>query len=274
MAISLKGNDGVSSIQRNLNNSLSKLRESNEKLSSGKRINRASDDAAGLQIVAQLEAEIATSRSASNNVGYGAALANIAEGAYEQAGSITGRMAELATQASNGTLSDGQRAALNNEFQSLSTELDRISATTTFNGQQVLGSSNDIQVGTDGSANSKITVNISAVTSSSLGLSGASIATQAGAQAALDLAKTANESVAGSRSEIGAAENRLSVALSNLQSSVANNEEAASRIRDADISQVAADRVSYNIRSQASVALLAQASQSNANSVLRLLQGA
>lgn len=273
MAVSLKSSDGVSSIQRSLNDSLSKLRDSNERLSSGKRINKASDDAAGLAIVAQLEAEVATSRVASNNVGYGAALANIAEGAYEQAGNITGRLAELATQASNGTLSDGQRSALNNEFQALTTELDRISATTTFNGQQVLGSSNDIQVGTDSSENSKVTLNISSISSASLGFSGASIATQGGAQAALDLAKSANQSVAGSRSEIGAVENRLSVALSNLQTAVVNNEEAASRIRDADISKEAADRVGFEIRAKASISLLAQASKSNANSVMRLLQG-
>lgn len=272
MSISLKGSDGVSSILRNFNDASSKLRKTDERLSSGKRINRASDDAAGLQIVAQLEAEVSNSRAASNNVGYGASLANIAEGAYEQAGNITTRLAELATQASNGTLSDGQRAALDNEFQALSTELDRISSTTTFNGQQVLGSSNDIQVGTDGSANSKVTLNISAVSTSSLGLAGTSLTTQGGAQAALDLAKTANQTVASSRSEIGATENRLSVALSNLQTSIVNNEEAASRIRDADISKEAADRVGYNIRTQASVSLLAQASKSNANSVLRLLQ--
>lgn len=274
MSITLKGSDGASALQRNLNNSLSELRKSNERLSSGKRINKASDDAAGLQIVAQLEAESAVSRVASNNVGYGAALASIAEGAYEQAGNITGRLAELATQASNGTLSDGQRAALDNEFQALTTELDRISSTTTFNGQQVLGSSNDIQVGTDSSANSKVSINISAVSTGSLGLTGASLTTQAGAQAALDLAKNANQSVASSRSEVGAAENRLGVALSNLQTAVVNNDEAASRIRDADISKEAADRVGFDIRAQASIALQAQASKSNANSVMRLLQGA
>ncbi len=272
MSISLKGASSVSSIQRNLNKSLSELAKSNERLSSGKRINRASDDAAGLQIVAQLEAEVSLSRTASNNVGYGAALANIAEGAYEQAGAITGRLAELASQASSGTLSDGQRAALDNEFQALSTELDRISATTTFNGQQVLGSSNNIQVGTDSSGNSQVTLNISEVSTSSLGLTGASLTSQAGAQAALDLAKLANEKVASSKSEIGATENRLGVALSNLQTSIVNNEEAASRIRDVDVIRESSDRVSSQIRAQASVALQAQASRANADSVLRLLQ--
>jgi flagellin len=273
MAMSIKGSDAVSSIQRSLNKSLSELNKSNERLASGKRINRASDDAAGAQIVAQLEAESAISRTATNNVSYGASLANIAEGAYEQAGNITGRMSELAAQASNGTLSDAQRSALDNEFQALSAELDRVSATTTFNGQAVLGSSNDIQVGTDSSANSKIAVNIGAVTSSSLGLSGASLTSQAGAQAALDLAKSANQSVASSRADIGAAENRLSVALSNLETSIVNNEEAASRIRDADISKEAAERVGYDIRAKASVALQAQANITSSSNIMRLLQG-
>ena len=274
MSISLKGSDGLSSIRRYADNSLSKLKDTNERLSSGKRINKASDDAAGLQVVSQLEAEVSVSRVATSNVGYGASLVNIAEGAYEQVGDITSRLAELATQASNGTLSDGQRSALDNEYQALTTELNRISATTTFNGQQVLGSSNDIQVGTDLSENSKIALNIGSVSSGSLGLSGTSIATQSGAQAALDVVKTAHESVSSSRAEIGAVENRLSEALSNLHTAVLNNEEAASRIRDADISKETSERAGHEIRAQAGIALQAQASKVNSNSVLRLLQGA
>lgn len=274
MAISVKSSSTTSALQRNLNKSLSEIVKSNERLSSGKRINRASDDAAGLAIVAQLQAETQVSRAASNNVSYGASLANIAEGAYEQAGNITSRLSELAAQASNGTLSDAQRSALDNEFQALTAELDRISSTTTFNGQQVLGSDNDIQVGTDGGENSRISVSISAVSSSSLGLSGASLSTQAGAQAALDLAKSANSTVAGSRADLGAVENRLSTALSNLETSIVNNEEAASRIRDADIGKESSDRIGYQIRAKASVALQAQVGKLTSDNVLRLLQGA
>ena len=274
MAIKINNSSDSLSNIRNLGRATSDVNKANERLSSGKRINRASDDPAGAAIAAQLAASAEVSAVAARNVSDGVSIANIADGALESAGDITARLSELATQAASGTLSDSQRFSLNQEFQSLKSELDRVSATTEFNGQQLLsgsGSSFDLQVGQDGSADSQIKLKTVAVSSGSLGLGASDISTQAGAQAALTQAKAATDVVSQTRGDIGSVVSRLDTAYNNIKSSEVNTREAEDRISSADIAQEKANQVRGLILQKGNVGLQAQAN-SNAANVLNLLR--
>lgn len=274
MALTINSTVNSLSNLKNLNKASSDLKKANERLSSGKRINRASDDPAGAAIAANLASSAQIDAVAARNVNDGFSIANIADGALESAGTITSRLSELATQAANGTLSDTQRSALDQEFQSLKGELDRISNTTEFNGQQLLsgsGGSFDLQVGENGGSDSQITLNTTGVSSSSLGLSGASISTQAGAQAALTQAKAATDSVAQTRGSVGSVVSRLDTAFSNIKTSEVNQRDAEDRISSADIAQEVANRVRASVLQRGDVGLQAQAN-SSAENVLKLLR--
>ncbi len=273
MALNINSSVESLSNQRNLGKATADVKKAGERLASGKRINRASDDPAGAAIAARLSADAQINTVAARNISDGVSIANIADGALETAGSITTRLSELATQSANGTLSDDQRTALNQEFQALKSELDRVSNTTEFNGQQLLsgnGSSFSLQAGTDGGSNSQITLQTTGVSSSSLGLGGSDISTQAGAQAALTAAKQATETVATTRGNVGSVVSRLDTAFANIKTSEVNQREAESRISSADIAEEAANRVKATILQKGNVGLAAQANSSAAN-VLKLL---
>lgn len=271
MSISINSNLSSLNNQRQLNKASTSLRDAFNKLSSGKRINKAADDAAGAQIAAALQAEQASSGVAARNISDAVSQLSVADGALQSSANITTRLNELSTQAANGTLSDSQRAALNDEFQALTSELDRINQSTEFNGQQVLGSTTSVQSGTDGSANSQTEVVVGDVSASGLSLDSLDISTQAGAQAAVDATKTAVESIASSRGQIGAAESRLASAFENIQTREIGVAEARSRIEDADIASESANLVASRIRQQASAAVGAQ-SNLQPEIALRLLQ--
>lgn len=247
-----------------------KVRKGFEELSSGKRINKASDDAAGLAIAKQLEAENASLGQASRNISDAVSQISIADGALQSSSDITIRLNELATQAANGSISDEQRAVLNQEFQSLKGELDRINETTTFNDNQVFGSTTTIQSGADGTSNSQTELSIGTVDSSGLGLGSSDISTQAGAQAAITKTSTAIENIAENRGQIGSVESRLASVYENVKTQQLNKEEARSRIEDADIAQSSSDLVAAKIRQSAGVASAAQALQQT-GLVLKLL---
>ena len=273
MAITV--NNSASSLNnlRNLNKATSDLNKANERLASGKRNNRPSDDTAGAAVARQLLVDAEVNAVAARNVSDGVSIANIADGALESAAGITARLSELATQAANGTVSDSGRQALDAEFQQLKSELDRISETTSFNGQQLLsGSGADInlQVGTDSSANSQINLRTVGVSAASLGVGSSSISTQAGAQAALDASKNAVASVATTRGNIGSVVSRLDTAFSNIKTSELNQREAEDRISSADIATEVANRTRASILQKGSVGLQAQANSSAAN-VLKLI---
>jgi flagellin len=273
MALGISNNSQSQSLINNLNSATNSLYRVNERLSSGKRIVRPSDDPAGGAIAAQLSALASIDSVAARNVSDGVSIANIADGALQSASDISVRLNELATQASNGTLSDSQRASLNQEFQSLNSELDRISNTTDFNGQQLLsGNGVDIalQVGPESGSDSQINLQTNGVSSQSLGLAGLDISTQAGAQAALDKTKTAVDSIAETRGNLGSAVSRLETAFSNIQTSELNQREAEDRISSADIAQEVAERTRLSILQQANTSLLAQSNASAAN-VLKLI---
>lgn len=257
---------------KEINRSSENLRKSFGKLSSGLRVNDASEDPAGLAIAVDLLTNASLDDVAQRNVNDAASAANIAEGSLSSAADITQRMADLATQASNGTLSSEQRSALNNEYQQLRGELDRIAQTTQFNGQQLLSGSSSIsiQVGTDSSTDSQLKVSLPGVSSASLGLPN-DINSEANAKSALDQTKQAVESLAAARGQIGSTVSRLDTAYENLSSAATSIRDAASQIRDADVAQEAAKSLAYRIQQEAAVAVKAQSNLSP-QLALKLLQ--
>jgi len=276
MALTINTNIASLNAQRRLSASTSSLRQSFERLSSGLRIVRAKDDAAGLAIADTLRADQRIASVAIRNANDGVSLISIADGALNEIGNVLQRLGELAEQSANGTLSSSQRSALDQEFSSLGSEITRISNTTSFNGLQLLSGSASVslQVGFDSNANSQISFKGVNGTLESLGLAKAgsstltfslNAATTAGGQtaalSALDAVKLAISSLTGSRGTLGAAESRLNVAINNLQVSRENFAAAESQIRDVDVAEEAANLTRLNILQQAGASVLAQANQ-------------
>lgn len=260
MSLTINTNISALRTDRQLSQRTSALQNNFQTLSSGRRINNASDDPAGLAIALELLATADTEAVAARNISDGVSIANIADSALGTASDITTRLNELAVQSSNGTLSSDQRAALNNEFQQLTSELNRISQTTEFNGQQLLSSDSSIsiQAGTSGGSESQIRVDLPGVSSNSLGIT-ADISTQAGAQEAIEQTKNATQTIAASRGSIGASVSRLETSFQNIVTSEINQRAAASRILDADVAKEAADLVANRIGQEAGLAIKAQA---------------
>lgn len=257
-------NTNISSLKTDLqvNKKTSAVDKSFEKLSSGKSINRAADDPAGLAVALELVGNADTSSVAARNISDAVSVSSIADGALDSASQITGRLSELAEQASSGTLSGTQRSALNNEYQALRSELDRISQTTEFNGQKLLSqtSSINIQAGITGNSDSQISLNLPGVSSSSLGLL-ADISTQDGAKAALDQTKSATQTLAAARGDVGSTVNRLDSAFNTLKVSEEKSREAASRIQDVDVAEETSKLIANQIGQKASLAVKTQANQ-------------
>lgn len=264
MAVSSVG--GNSSLGRILQQNTNNLNNNFKKLSSGLRINSAADDAAGLAVATELLTSAKIDDQGSRNISDALSASNIAEGAIGSASDITGRLNELATQASNGTLSASQRSSLNNEYQALTQELDRISQTTEFNGVQLLNGSTQIGVQ---AGQSELAINFPGVSASKLGLA-SDLSSQESARAALDESKAAIESLAGARGDIGSSVSRLDTAYENIRSSSVASKSAASQILDADFAEVSSKLAASKIGQQSSVAINAQANL-QAQNVLKLL---
>lgn len=260
---------GISS----LNSSLKNLSDSYAKLSSGLRINRAADDAAGLAISSNLLNGARLDSQALSNIGDAQSALNIADGATQQISDINTRRAELAMQASNGTYSDAQRSVMQQEFDQLGQEMQRIAQTTEFNGTKLLdGQAISVQVGTDSSSNSSINVGGLSVTSSLSQGGSLDISTQAGAQAALGAVQDFSQTLNTQRAEsIGAAQSRLNSASSVVSESRLAKMDAGSRIVDANIAEVAASLSKQQVQAKASVAMIAQAKNLDGATVSMLL---
>ena len=270
--------------QRLLGNNNDRLAQSVERISSGIRINRASDDAAGLAISEGLRSDIRTLRQAVRNSNDGISLINITEGALNEQASILIRLRELAAQASTGTVGSTERQTIQLEFSALRNEIDRISSVTEFNGQKLVDGSLAsgvtstshimIQVGLDSGANSRINLNeqmnLAAVTASSLSIDSISVTTSAAALTALDSVNTAIGTVTQGRGKVGSVQNRLVRTVSNLSISIENLQAAESQIRDADIAEEVALLTRNQIMVQASTAMVGQANLIP-QSVLQLL---
>mgnify|MGYP003960093353 FL=1 len=285
MAIRIFNNIASTNAQRLLGENNDRLSQSVERISSGIRINRASDDAAGLAISEGLRSDIRALRQAGRNANDGISLINITEGALNEQGSMLIRLRELASQAATGTTGSTERATIQLEFNSLRNEIDRITNTTEFNGQKLIDGSLAssiastsqvfIQIGIDSNANSRINLNeqmnIKAVTASALSIDTLSVTTSTDALTALEGISEAISTVTATRGQVGAVQNRLMRSISNLSISVENLSAAESQIRDADIAEEVALLTRNQIMVQASTAMVGQANLIP-QSVLQLLQ--
>lgn len=243
-----------------------------EKLSSGYKINRAGDDAAGLSISEKMRSQIRGLNKASKNAQDGVSLIQTAEGALNEAHSILQRMNELATQAANDTNTSADRNALQNEINSLTSEIDRIASTTQFNTKNLLNGSfgnQNLQVGT--LKGQKITISITTMDAEALSIDKLDISSFLEAGSAMTKIQGAISKVSQQRSALGAIQNRLEHTIANLDNVSENTQAAESRIRDTDM---AAEMVEYSkgsILAQAGQSILAQANQGT-QGVLTLLQ--
>ena len=270
--------------QRLLGLNNDRLAVSVERISSGIRINRGADDAAGLAISEALRSDIRALRQAVRNANDGISLINVTEGALNEQSSILIRLRELSSQASTGTVGSVERQTIQLEFDALRLEIDRITNTTAFNGQKLVdgslastvssGSQILIQVGLDSGVDSRINlntqVNLAAVNASSLLIADLSVTTAAGALTALDVINNAISSITQSRGKVGAVQNRLVRTISNLSISIENLQAAESAIRDADIAEEVALLTRNQILVQAATAMVGQANLIP-QSVLQLL---
>lgn len=262
----LRVNTNVASLnaQRNLANTTNRLGRSLERLSSGLRINRAADDAAGLAISEGFRAEIRSLEQAQRNAFDAISLVQIAEGALDETGNNLIRMRELAVQAANGTLGTSERGSLNAEFQDLIAEIDRVAAVTNFNGINPLAGATSVvfQVGVNGTSNDTITVSGTAATASAIGVQGLAVSSAGAATSALAALDSAISSVASLRATFGTTQNRLESTIRSIAIAIENTSAAESRIRDVDVAQETANLTRTQVLQQAGVSVLAQANVS------------
>ncbi len=263
MPLRITNNISSLNAQRHIGKNQFKLNKSLERLSSGLRINKAGDDAAGLAISEKLRSNIRAMNQASRNTSDGIAMIQTAEGAMEELSNMLVRMKELAEQSATGTIGSTERGYLNSEYQALHTEIIRISAATKFNDQNLLDGSLDIdiQIGVSNGANDTLNVNVSAVSATDLGLN-STVATVTHSQAALTSATAAISTISTRRAGLGAMQNRLESVVANIDTVVENLTGAESRIRDVDIAEETANLTKYSILTQAGVSILTQANQS------------
>jgi flagellin len=248
------------------------LSKAMERLSTGKRINNAADDAAGLSIASRMTAEVRGLNMAIRNANDGVSLAQTAEGGMNEIGSMLQRMRELSVQAASGTLTDADRTNLQTEVTELIAQIGDVATRTKFNDVELLNGTNatiDVQTGSD--SGETVAITLTDVTAATLGVDAVDIGTQAGADTALGLLDTAIDSISTAQATLGAAQNRLQTTVSNLTNRVANITESRSRIEDADFSAETTSLAKAQILSQASTAMLAQANQSQ-QGVLSLIR--
>lgn len=270
----VRNNISAMNANRMLNITTQAQSKSSEKLSSGYRINRAADDAAGLAISEKMRRQIKGLTQASRNAQDGISCVQTAEGALGEVHDMLQRMNTLAIQASNDTMTSTDRGYLDQEVQALVAEINRIASTTTFNEQNLLDgnfANKKLQVGAE--ANQTITLNIAAMKASAIGIDGISIAggDSSNAQSAIDSIKAALQTVSSQRADLGAVQNRLEHTIKNLDNVVENTTSAESAIRDTDIPKEMLEFTAQQILSQAGISMLAQANSANQN-VLSLLR--
>jgi flagellin len=276
MGLRINQNVEAMNAYRHLSETQSNLSNSLEKLSSGFRINRAADDAAGLSISEKLRAQIGGFQQSMQNAQDGISMLQTAEGALNETTSLLQRVRQLAVQAANGTQDTESRTAANNEVTASLAEIDRIAVATKYGTTSLLNSNQSFtfQVGNSSASTDQIAVSVTAMTTggSALVLTGLSIGSAASAQAALASIDYAISTVSAQRSSFGAVQNRLQHTVANLGVAVENLSASESRIRDVDMASEMVKFTKNQILSQAGTAMLAQANQAP-QSVLSLLRG-
>ncbi|MBI3582827.1 MAG: flagellin FliC [Nitrospinae bacterium] len=259
--------------QRNLGSNNANLGSSLEKLSSGLRVNRGADDAAGLAISEKLRSDIRAINQVVRNSNDGISIINTAEGALNQQSAMLTRMRELAAQAATGSVGSTERQTIQREFGALRDELDRITSVTEFNGQKLVNGALSssvaassqviIQIGFKSTANDRINLNtsvdVTAIDSTGLAIQNLSVTAAAEALTALSTINSAISKVTDARGRLGAVQNRFTYTIANLQISGENLQAAESQIRDADYASEISQFTRNQILVQASTAILAQA---------------
>ncbi|MBH8612775.1 flagellin FliC [Pseudomonas mohnii] len=281
MALTVNTNVTSLNVQKNLNRASDALSTSMTRLSSGLKINSAKDDAAGLQIATRMTSQIRGQTMAIKNANDGISIAQTAEGAMQEQTNILQRMRELAVQSRNSSNSSTDRDALNTEFGQMSDELTRIANSTQLNGKDLLNTAANkmtFQVGSNTGAENQIDITLGDLKATTLGVDKASIAIsgadsdiQANFEAAVDKIDAALKTINSSRADLGAAQNRLTSTISNLQNINENASAALGRVQDTDFAAETAQMTKQQTLQQASTAVLAQANQLP-SAVLKLLQ--
>jgi flagellin len=262
MSLIVNNNPASIAAQRNLGVSTGSLSRSVERLSSGLRITRAADDAAGLGLSETLRAHIRSINQAVRNSSDGISLTQIADGAAATIGSLLARLRELASQSSSGTVGATERSYIDQEFLALRSEIDRIAQVTEFNGQALTSGSSisfTVQVGFKSGTGNTLSLNLNDLTISSLGISSVNVSTSTNAQSALSNIDSAISAVATARAEYGSLQNRFEATIANLEISSENLTAAESRIRDADIAYETSQFTKNQVLVQTGIAVLAQA---------------
>lgn len=274
----LRINTNVTSLsaQRTLGVSNMQKQSTLEKLSSGTRIVRAADDAAGLAISEKLKAQIRGVKQAERNASDGISMIQVAEGGLNETSNILTRLRELSVQAASDTVGDTERGFTNLEYQNLKMEIERISQVTEFNGKKLLNGEGDVydfQIGVNNDDfQDRIKFNAQLTNSSlnNLGIDGIDISSKEGAQESLQILDDAITQVSGQRAELGAKQNRLNSTIQNLQVNSENLSAANSRIRDTDFASETAENTRLNILTNAGTSVLAQ-SNAQGSAALKLI---
>ncbi len=277
MGLRIKTNIASVAVQKDLRKVDQTTSDSYAKLSSGKRIIKSADDAAGLGIAKKMEAEVRGLRMAQRNAGAGISLIQVAEGGLDESTNILTRLRELSIQAASDTVGETERGYLNLEYEQLVEEADRISKTTTFGGQELLTGENanglmEFHVGAYGDQMNKIQFDSQATnaTAENLGIAGTNILNKDSASDNLEKIDDAITQVAGFRANFGAIQSRLQSTITNLDTAAVNTSAAKSQIEDVDVAEETAKLASANVMKQAGISSLAQANNIP-NSAIRLI---
>ncbi len=274
MAFTINTNLFSVDAQRNLSITQGSLATAMERLSSGLKINSAADDPAGFEIASIMTSQINGLTTATSNANNAVSLVQTTEGGLSTISDMLQRMNELAVQAADSVNTTSNLSALNSEFTSLISEIDRVAGSSTFNGQHILDGTGPatwtFQVGADNSANDEITLAGLTATSTALGVSALTISSQTAAQSAISTVQSAINTINVDQGNVGAINNRLNYAISNLGNMVQNLTAAKSRVTDADFASETANMTKDMILQQAGISVLAQAN-SIPQQILKLL---
>jgi flagellin len=276
MGLRIYNNTEAMNAHRNLTGTNQAVGKAMERLSSGLRINRAADDAAGLAVSEIMRSNIRGMQVAARNAEDGISLVQVADATLGTATDMLQRVRDLAVQASNGTLTDAQRLNLDKEVQQVLTEIGKVGTDTEFNGVKILAGSVataacavTLQIGAKASQN--IAFTIGTVSTTDLGINGLAVSTQASASAAIASIDAAINTLSTSRANMGAIQNRLEQTINRLGVTSENLQAAESRIRDADMAEEMISFTKYQILQQSGTAMLSQANSAPQN-VLQLLR--
>mgnify|MGYP000847321664 FL=1 len=267
----IQHNIAANNAYRNLSSNASNGQKNLEKLSSGYRINRSADDAAGLAISEQMRSKINGLDQATANASDAIGLIQTAEGALTETHSMLQRMVTLATQSANGTYNTTARSAISAEVAALKSEIDRIASTTDYNGVKPLAASSDIQVQVGPTSGETLNIAAAKMDASSLSISAIKVSTVSTANSAITKINAAIDKVSSHRANLGASQNRLEHTINNLKTTNENMTAAESRIRDTDMAKEMAAFTKNNILNQAAQSMLSQANQ-QPQGVLSLLR--